>query len=30
MARQELAAFEPSPYTEALEILPDFILARDH
>ncbi|HET9315436.1 MAG TPA: polyprenyl synthetase family protein, partial [Vicinamibacteria bacterium] len=30
MARQELSAFEPSPYTEALEILPDFILARDH
>ncbi len=30
LARQELAAFEPSPYTEALEILPDFILARDH
>jgi octaprenyl-diphosphate synthase len=30
MARQELTAFEPSPYTEALEILPDFILARDH
>jgi geranylgeranyl pyrophosphate synthase len=29
-ARQELSAFEPSPYTEALEILPDFILARDH
>jgi octaprenyl-diphosphate synthase len=30
LARQELTAFEPSPYTEALEILPDFILARDH
>jgi octaprenyl-diphosphate synthase len=29
-ARQELAVFDRSPYTEALEILPDFILARDH
>ena len=30
LARQELSALERSPYTEALEILPDFILARDH
>jgi octaprenyl-diphosphate synthase len=30
LARQELSAFERSPYTEALGILPDFILARDH
>jgi octaprenyl-diphosphate synthase len=29
-ARRELPAFERSPYREALEILPDFILARDH
>jgi geranylgeranyl pyrophosphate synthase len=29
-ARQQLRAFEPSPYREALEALPDFILARDH
>jgi octaprenyl-diphosphate synthase len=29
-ARQELAAFERSPYREALAVLPDFILARDH
>jgi octaprenyl-diphosphate synthase len=29
-ARRELAAFERSPYREALEVLPDFILARDH
>ena len=26
----DLAAFERSPYREALSILPDFILARDH
>jgi octaprenyl-diphosphate synthase len=30
MARRELLAFDRSPYREALEILPDFILARDH
>ena len=29
-ARQDLAGFERSPYREALAILPDFILARDH
>ncbi len=29
-ARQDLAVFERSPYREALEALPDFILARDH
>lgn len=29
-ARQQLRAFEPSPYRDALEALPDFILARDH
>jgi len=29
-ARRELLAFERSPYREALEVLPDFILARDH
>jgi octaprenyl-diphosphate synthase len=29
-ARRELLVFERSPYREALEILPDFILARDH
>jgi octaprenyl-diphosphate synthase len=29
-ARRELAGFERSPYREALEVLPDFILARDH
>jgi len=29
-ARQDLAGFERSPYREALEALPDFILARDH
>ena len=29
-ARRDLAAFERSPYREALEALPDFILARDH
>ena len=26
----DLAGFERSPYREALEALPDFILARDH
>jgi octaprenyl-diphosphate synthase len=29
-ARRDLAVFERSPYREALEMLPDFILARDH
>ena len=29
-ARRELVVFERSPYREALEVLPDFILARDH
>jgi len=29
-ARRDLAAFERSPYRDALEVLPDFILARDH
>jgi hypothetical protein len=29
-ARSCLLAFEPSPYREALEALPGFILARDH
>ena len=29
-ARASLMAFEPSPYREALEALPGFILARDH
>ena len=29
-ARRELAVFERSPYREALAVLPDFILARDH
>jgi octaprenyl-diphosphate synthase len=29
-ARKDLAVFERSPYREALEILPDFILGRDH
>jgi octaprenyl-diphosphate synthase len=29
-ARLELAVFDRSPYREALEALPDFILARDH
>jgi octaprenyl-diphosphate synthase len=29
-ARQDLLAFEPSPYRDALEALPGFILARDH
>ena len=29
-ARTDLAGFERSPYREALEALPDFILARDH
>ncbi|HSB60870.1 MAG TPA: polyprenyl synthetase family protein [Vicinamibacteria bacterium] len=29
-ARRELLAFERSPYREALEVLPEFILARDH
>jgi octaprenyl-diphosphate synthase len=28
--RRDLRAFERSPYREALELLPDFILARDH
>jgi octaprenyl-diphosphate synthase len=29
-ARRDLQAFERSAYREALEVLPDFILARDH
>ncbi len=29
-ARRDLGAFEPSPYRDALEALPGFILARDH
>ena len=29
-ARRDLAVFDRSPYREALEALPDFILARDH
>jgi octaprenyl-diphosphate synthase len=29
-ARTDLRAFEPSPYRDALEALPGFILARDH
>ena len=29
-ARRDLQGFERSPYREALEVLPDFILARDH
>ena len=29
-ARQDLMSFERSPYREALQALPDFILARDH
>lgn len=29
-ARRDLLAFEPSPYRDALEALPGFILARDH
>ena len=29
-ARRDLAVFDRSPYREALEVLPDFILARDH
>jgi octaprenyl-diphosphate synthase len=30
LARRDLLAFEPSPYRDALEALPGFILARDH
>jgi octaprenyl-diphosphate synthase len=30
LAREDLSALEPSPYREALSVLPDFILARDH
>jgi len=30
MARRDLLVFDRSPYREALEILPNFILARDH
>ena len=30
LARRDLLAFDPSPYREALEALPGFILARDH
>ncbi len=30
LARRDLLAFDRSSYREALEILPDFILARDH
>jgi len=29
-ARRDLAVFDRSPYREALEVLPDFILSRDH
>ena len=29
-ARRELLVFERTPYREALEVLPDFIMARDH
>jgi octaprenyl-diphosphate synthase len=29
-ARKDLAVFERSPFREALEVLPDFILSRDH
>jgi octaprenyl-diphosphate synthase len=29
-ARRDLMAFDRSPYREALSVLPDFILARDH
>jgi octaprenyl-diphosphate synthase len=29
-ARRDLLVFDRSPYREALEALPDFILARDH
>jgi octaprenyl-diphosphate synthase len=29
-ARQDLVGFEPSVYRDALAVLPDFILARDH
>jgi len=29
-ARRDLDVFEPSPYRDALQALPDFILARDH
>jgi octaprenyl-diphosphate synthase len=29
-ARKDLAVFERSPYREALAVLPDFILSRDH
>jgi octaprenyl-diphosphate synthase len=29
-ARRDLEVFERSPYREALQVLPDFILARDH
>jgi octaprenyl-diphosphate synthase len=29
-ARRDLQVFDRSPYREALEVLPDFILARDH
>ena len=29
-ARRELLPFEPSRYREALQVLPDFVLARDH
>jgi octaprenyl-diphosphate synthase len=29
-ARRDLLGFDRSPYREALEVLPDFILARDH
>ena len=30
LARRDLLAFDPSPYRDALEALPGFILARDH
>jgi octaprenyl-diphosphate synthase len=29
-ARADLLTFEPSPYRDALEVLPGFVLARDH
>ena len=30
VARRDLLAFDPSPYRDALDALPGFILARDH
>jgi len=29
-ARKDLAVFDRSPFREALSVLPDFILSRDH